>query len=343
MSGKTKGGISLFWLGSVFILAAIFAAYSAYWFIMRAELEKGVLAWIEDERARGAVIEYEALELKGYPYRFALHVDRPVYGDGRAAQWSGEELQLVMQPWNWRHIIARSPGGNRVEVAGQAFRANLGDKSAASLSWTDEGLRRFSLSLDEVRYDDGVNPASSASGLELHLRPAVDDPASLQIVFQWRALSVPGIPSELEFLGRDLQPSRLLVEVREAYPVFVQGGGLQDWVNRNGSVEVAQLLLNWGALKFGLKADLELDDRGRPEGAVDIRLDDSEALAEALRQSDLAGQLSSSELEQALNGIALLGQVSRDGGFLPLSLIEGRVRYLGQDVPGLDLPAFALN
>ncbi len=333
MTKAGKGGLSLGWLLPFFIVALIFGAYTVYWFYMRGELEKGVYSWIEAERAAGATVKYQSLDLRGYPYRFALHVNQPVYGDGRGAVWSGETLQLVIQPWNWNHMIARAPGENTIDLGSTRYRATLGGESAGSLSWTDEGLRRLSLALDDARLANEQGMAVTTSGFEFHARPPADDPDALQIVLQWEALSLPSAPPEAGFLGKDLQPSRVLIEVPEAYPVISSGGSLRDWVNRGGSINLAQLLLNWGPLKFGAKADLSLDTAGYIDGGVDVRLDDSEDLKAAISNSELAASMTSEDLAGILNAVTILGEVSKDGGFLPLSIRDGQIRYLGQDLP----------
>lgn len=334
MTNAKKGGLSLGWLLPFFIVALIFAGYSVYWFYMRGELEKSVRSWIDAERAAGATVEYQSLDLRGYPYRFALHVDQPVYGDGRSTVWSAETLQLIVQPWNWNHMIARSPGQSTLDLGGVRFRAALGPKSAGSLSWNEDGLRRLSLALDEARLVNEDGEALTASGFEFHARPPADDPNALQIVLQWEALTLPAVPADVDFLGQGLQPSRLLIEVPEAYPVIASGGNLRDWVNRGGSINIAQLLLNWGPLNFGATADLSLDSAGYVDGGVDVRIDNSDDLKAAISGSELAATMDGEQLAGLLNGVSILGEVSKDGGFLPLSVRDGQIRYLGQELPG---------
>lgn len=334
MTKTRKSGLHLGWLLPFFITLLIFAAYSVYWFYMRGELEKSVRDWIEAERAAGATVEYQSLDLKGYPYRFALHVDRPVYRSGAGGTWTGETLQLVIQPWNWNHMIARSPGESMLDVGGARYRATLGPKSAGSVSWTEDGLRRLSLALDDARVVDEQGATLLTSGFEFHARPPTDDPDALQIVLQWEALTLPTVPTDVDFLGAELQPSRLLIEVPEAYPVIATGGTLRDWVNRGGSIDLAQLLLNWGPLKFGATADLSLDSSGYMDGGVDVRIDGSDDLKAAISGSELAAGMGDEQLAGLLNGVSILGEVSKEGGFLPLSVRDGQIRYLGQDLPG---------
>ncbi|MEO1406675.1 MAG: DUF2125 domain-containing protein, partial [Pseudomonadota bacterium] len=161
MTTDTSKRPSRFWLYlPFFFFALLITAYSAYWFWMRGELGKGVDAWIADQRAAGNVVEYADKKLTGFPYRFALTVDEPRFADrSNGVDWTGQELQLIMQPWNFYHVIGRSPGRNSFDLRGEEpITAILGSKSVASLSWTDTSVERFAVALDtaDIVLTDGT-------------------------------------------------------------------------------------------------------------------------------------------------------------------------------------------
>ena len=59
---------SRFWLFFPFLLlVAVIGAYSAYWIYARAEIGLGVDKWVAEQRAAGAVVEYESRAIGGYP------------------------------------------------------------------------------------------------------------------------------------------------------------------------------------------------------------------------------------------------------------------------------------
>lgn len=335
MTAQKRGSSSGFLIFMFGLVGLLFAAYTAYWFYARGQLEDGVLEWIGEERARGVAIDYTSLDMKGYPYRFALHVDAPTYRDPSGVQWSGETLQLVMQPWDWNHVIGRAPGRSDIAIAGRSVQADLGEKSVGSLSWTKDGLNRLSVQLDDATMVDDLGDTWTARDFQLHLRPPADDPDALQVVLQWERLGLPAVVEAAPYLGQDIQASRLLIEVFDAFPVINSGRGLREWATLGGKADVAQLILNWGPLQFGATADLTLDVDARVDGVINVRLDDGEDLIEAMLGSGMEPE----SFAQASMAITLLGGASEDGGFLPLTVRDGEIRYLGQTLAEIP-PAF---
>lgn len=325
---RRRRGFGVFFLA--FLLVLLVGLYGAYWLYMRAQLERGIDDWIAAERAGGRTVAFsERHPIAGFPFRFALRIDDPVYGDPRAGQrWEGERLDLVMQPWNWQHLIVRAPGENRVETPEGRFDITLGPRSAGSLSWGQEGLNRLSISLDEAVAASGGSRLANGRGIEFHLRAAPDAPAHLQLSAGWDSLDLAAPVRGAEFLGTDLAASRLILELRDALPVLEAGGDLADWAQAGGRLNVAQLLLNWGPAQLGGRADLGVDGTGRLDGRVDLRIDEGEPLKRAILDSDLPED-DKREIAQYIEAIAA---ASQSGSFLPLTIRSGELRYLGQTV-----------
>ena len=316
---------SRFWLVFPFlVLAAIIVVWTAYWFIARDQLDKGIDDWIATERARGATVDYTDKTLGGFPFRFELTVSDPQYQPLGAPLWQGQELRLVMQPWNWQHVIGFAPGRNVVtEDDGTRHVATLGDKSAMSLSWTEDGINRVGLQIDDAEaIVEGETYA--ARGFSLNLAPRPETLETLMVAVQWEEVKINATPTEAAFLGDTLGPSRLIGEIREFFPAMELAGGdiarLQEaLIYREGGVEVAQLVLNWGPMDLGVKGDVGFS-AGKANGSVSLRLDNADALRAAM---DEAGQL---DFEQQ----AVLGMIeasSKDGGFLKLDIREDEVFF----------------
>lgn len=317
------------------LLGVLIAAYSAYWLWARSQLAAAVDGWIASQRAAGVEVGYESRRLGGYPYRFALRVEGPRLSDPRSGQnWQGERLDLVMQPWNWRHVIVRAPGLNRIDTGRDVIELDIGTGSAASLSWTPTGLRRLSVSLDEVAARRNRAPVVSGQDLELHLRPPPSAPDLLQVQASWQELTLADRVPELDFLGRDLGPSILRMEATKAWRALGTAKDLAEvpdvLLALGGEVRVPQLILDWGPARLGARGEIALGPDGALVGDVGLRLEDAGALLDALRQ---AGRLTP-ELER---GITAVGAASRDGRFLNLSVRDGGVYFLGQRVA--DMPA----
>lgn len=326
---------SRFWLiFPFFLLALIIAAYSAYWFYARGQLERAVDEWIAAEQANGAVVEYSGKTLGGFPYRFALTIDDPVYEGPGGARWEAEQLQLVMQPWNWNHVIGRSPGRNLVtDPSGVRHTINLDRKSVASLSWTETAIRRFGLELSDAdALIDGQT--IEVDGFSLNFSPTPDAPDNLRISLQWEALTVPNLTDNTAYLGNTLQPSRLVAEVEGFFPAYAATGGRMGRLpaaltRQEGALRIGQLLLNWGPLKFGAKGDIAAQD-GVWSGEISVRLDDAAELRRIMEAEAVP--------DDQIAAVSALEVMSEDGNFLTLTVKDNGIYYLGQrvaDLPGL--------
>ncbi len=320
-----------FWLFfPFFIFALIVGIYSAYWFWARDLLDKGIDEWIATERAAGRTVEYSGKRLGGYPFRFALHLDDPVYGDPANQQrWQGEQLQLVMQPWDWQHVIARSPGRNEIMLAGDELQLDFGPKSAGSLSWTNAGIRRVSIAIDALSAANRQGPLGAAEGFEFHLRPPPGEPDMLQLQTQWEALSLARPVPDAEFLGTRLGPSVLRAQASKAFTALEVSTQLET-LPRNilaigGEITLAQLVINWGPAQLGARGRVDRTDRGEIGGQLGLRIEKAEELKAAL---SAAGRLDS----DTKNAIDAVAAASRNGSFLELSVREDGLYFLGNNI-----------
>ena len=322
MSGaKTGKGPSRRWLyGPLIGFALLVGLYTAYWFFAIGKIEQGLDEWIAQQRAEGIEIDYAAREFGGFPYRFMVTFDAPSYRNWQV-DWRGEELELFMQPWNFRHAIARMPGRN--EVVSREFDGTvlLDDKSAASFRWDGEGLTDIGLTLNLAEFVSGEADVS-VRGLKTNYAARGD---VVRLGVDWDGVTVSPELIEggrLAFLGPEMQQSRLRVR----FTGLANNGG-QEGVARR--VDLAQLRLNWGPLKFGAKGDVDITPAGYLDGPVQIRLDDAEALSAAMKE---AGRLP----PQSALIVQAIGAASEDGQFLSLQISDGALTILG--IPLLTLP-----
>ena len=308
------------------LIAAI--GWSAWWYIAGQRVNEAVDKWISEQRADGVEISYDARTFGGYPFRFELAFDNPVMADGdNAASWRGERAEFVMQAWNLQHMIGRSPGHNVVTGAnGIRNTIDLDGKAAFSLSWNRSGVRRFGLQSGKASALLGGS-AYQLTDLSLNLAPRPESPDDLMFALQWEGIGIEEAPASAPYLGTELGPSRLIGEVRGFFPALSDASGGERpgrvWealLENGGGVEVAQLLLDWGPLDLGAKADLTLAN-GVVNGTLDLRLEDADGLRQAMIASghwDDGEQLVVGALEAT----------SDNGGFLSLSVRDSEV-FLG--------------
>jgi hypothetical protein len=317
----TKSGPKKRWLyGPILGVALLAGLYTAYWFFAIGKIEQGLDDWIDQQRAEGVELDYASREFGGFPYRFMVTFDTPRYGNWQA-NWTGERLELFMQPWNYRHAIARAPGRNEVRAQGFEGTALLDEDSAASFRWNADGLTNIGVTLNVAEL---VSDQADISVRGLKTNYAVDgDTARLGV--DWDAISLsPELLTgqDLSYLGPELQTSRLRIQTT----------GLVDRASASETqaraVNLAQLRLNWGPLKLGAKGDFEITPAGQLDGPLQIRLDEANALSDAMKA---AGNLPA----QTALIVQAIGAASQDGQFLTLPIVDGAVSVLGFPVAKL--------
>ena len=298
-------------------------AWSAWWYIAGTRIHQGVDEWIAARAEEGVDIAYSARSFGGYPFRFEMHFDDPVVNDHvRNLSWEGERIEFVMQAWNLQHLIGRLPG-HHVVTGPDGIRNSLDftGEAAFSLSWTDAGMRRFGFQSGEADALIG-GVLYQVGDLSLNLAPRPESPQDMMVALQWQRIGLEEAPREAPYLGTELGPSRLIGEVRGFFPAHDRAvtqpeNPMAAFLETGGGIEVAQLLLDWGPLELGAKADLDFTG-GQGDGTISLRLDNVEELRVAMSETGHWTQQ-----EQILVGT--LEFASRNGGFLTLSVVDGQI------------------
>jgi hypothetical protein len=305
------------------LLLLVVGGWTAWWFFAAGRLNAGVDKWIARQAEKGAEFSYAGRSLTGYPFRFELAFDSPRYkGASGVAEWRGDRAEFVMQSWNLTHMIGRMPGHSVIVGAdGILNSVDLDGTAAFSVSWNKAGLRRLAAqSGDAQALISGRSYL--VSNLSLNFAPRPESPDDLMVAVQWDKITLDAVPNRAPYLGTELGPSRLIGEVRGFFPAYEATGrdvrGVWPALLENGgAVEVAQGLLDWGPLDLGGQANLEIAN-GRVNGAFKVRLDNAEALKQAMIDTGTWTQ-------QAQMIVGTVEPASRDGGFLTLPVIDNGV------------------
>ena len=324
-TGKKR---SRLWLYLPFIIfGLIIAAYTGYWFFAKGKIETGINDFLAQQENAGAEVSYTSKRLHGYPFRFTLTVEDPHFANPEnQIGWTGEKLQINMQPWNWFHYIIRSSGRNEITANGQNFTTLLGPGSA--LSFGLNGTAGLTLDMADIVTAQGD---VSIQNLKFSLLEAGAKRPGKRILLDWDFIKLSDellalLGEDGAFLGNEIQASRLRLE-GQGFSVF----GPAD----TRKAELAQLLFNWGPLKFGAKGKFDINNEGYPEGTLFIRLDQAETFEGVLRGTNI--------FEAVSPIFGPLKIASKDNGFLPLPLRDGGITMLGQQIAPIVPVAPPLN
>ncbi len=308
------------------MLALIVAGWTAFWLYMRTHLDESVDKWVADQRAAGVEVTYQSRAITGYPFRYALTLGDPRMSDPNLGYTlAGERFELVMQPWDWNHVIARAPGRNTLTLAGgRTWDVLLGEAAALSVSWDDVRLQRVSLSLPNTRIQDGGVTIGRFENFTFHIGPVPDAEADLRVAVDWTALQLPAAPARVSFLGSALEAGAIKLIFTHGAAALDSPDPLLSWMEADGRLDIAQVDIDWGPLDLQVAGEVGTDVQGRPKGSVRVRLERADELKAAMATAGLLTE----DVRLGIDALALMTQGPQ--GAAPFVLRDGGLYFSGQ-------------
>lgn len=310
------------WLTAVFALL-----YGGYWFAGSRALQGGLDAALAAPRRAGR-IDYEALALAGFPWRFDLTVTAPrITSRDRQIGWSAPELRVHALSYRPNHLIAFLPGAQQIRLGRERIALKAADLGASSVFGLDAALplaraqlvgkalaarsdRGWELALGELRaaireaagehaYDIGLTLFDAAAGGALA-----------------RLAEANALPGRLERVHLDAT-----LRLDRGLDRFLPPGG-----PALVAAEIRSIAIDWGEMALDGQGRLTVTPSGTPEGAIDFRI---RGWRQALGLLRATGAIRSdrdlAEIERALGAVALLSGEA-DTLALPLIFAAGQMR-----------------
>lgn len=317
-------------LALILLLAAVIGGYYYYWQSMAAKLRDGLQPWAEAERAKGYILQWDHVDLKGFPSAFRFRFTKPSFGTERPLPVTLEAPSLIVsaEPWNLNHWRLAAPEGARIAGPLGIVGFDLGhlDASTSEGAGNDIVLDIAASALDGIGLAAGTHIAGATAHIELpqhppasHLDNALD--AALQLGQIKLPASVPGF-------GDTLAELDLSVQVKGAVPGGSLAEALAHWRDDGGTVELREFRLRWGGLLVDASGTLALDADLQPEGALSAIITGQDAAV------DLAVTAGTLQPQDAGIVKAVLGLLAKPGPngekaiTVPLTLQQSRL-YLG--------------
>ena len=346
---KKRNGIRWGIVGPTLTFAVLAAVYSVYWFTVADEVRKAVEAFAAqgDEEI---VTSWDNFAVGGYPFRIEAQFTAPMAAAPAAPEkweWRGEGAYLALQPYNLRHAILTLQGEQRLSyrdlrtparATNEArFRAQSAQASYVALPELPFGRLAVDIEAFDGEHHLGATDETEklkAKRLQLHARPAENpdgtgEPGSYDIALQADDMTVdstteiPALGPRLEFL---LAQTRLRGVPQASYVSLVEL--MRDWRASGGTLAISDLVVKWGPLDLYASGELALDANHRPEGQLDARVTDFEALLDAMVKD---GVVEEREARIALAGLVLVSQFQGKKSNevrLPVIMREGKL-FLG--------------
>ncbi|RMF11817.1 MAG: DUF2125 domain-containing protein [Alphaproteobacteria bacterium] len=338
------------------LLVALLLAYVVFWFVLADQAEKKVVAAIDAQRRAGAAIAYDALDVRGFPYRLefaAINLDM-AREEPNGVSWRvvSPELVVVLQPWRLTHAI----------LFAEDLTATLSEASDSTTLVTRN--MRASVVTDEARVplriametehltasgSETGNQVFSAENVDFHWRrptgntmaalagtpaegDAVLEPLSSQWAIRGERLHHPAFGKSP--YGETIQRFMATLSVRGEPGDRFDRQALAVWRDQGGTLELTQLSMAWGALDLIVEGSVSLDDRFRPLGAFTAQVKGYEAVIDHLQQ---AGEIDATEAETVKQTLRNITSDDEEGRLtIPIAMQSGRL-FIGP-LPVANLP-----
>ncbi|MCW2242706.1 DUF2125 domain-containing protein [Azospirillum canadense] len=315
----------------ILALAVAIAAYSVWWWQAAMAVERGVLAWIEEQRSAGTMVEHRGLTVTGYPLSIRAALESPHLAT-RGVEWQGTRLVAEAPPWNHTRIALDLPGEQRltlVQANQPPFDLRAKGGGTGHVLLTFGGLPvELQIGLKDLVAQPDALPVPVAA-LDLTATQPAEPPAGHGDAGLSVSATASGVtlPQEVPgSLGRQVE--RALVTARVmGRPPKPEPASLSAWSREGGTVQLDSLKLDWGPLKLAMNGTLALDAALQPQAALTAEVRGFQAVLDALQ-----GVFRPKELAFARTMLTMLARPAEPGGEPVLTApvtVQNQALFLG--------------
>jgi hypothetical protein len=314
---------------ALFAIAAL--GWTVYWNILRIRTMEAAQAFVDRQRTAGASLIYSSVAASGYPLRLTLTFSGPAYeAPGGGWALSAPSLDLHVNPSDLRLIILETHGA--VTWRDREVVRTLTPRTAALSVRTEKGaFERAILEVHDVSIArEGHAPAILESAV-IGVRPDPRRAADMQVSLDAAHLALAAAPAEFSGLGANIASIEARVVIENAAAAErASAHRLEAWRAAGGAARFEGLGLEWGPAKITGTGRLGLDALRRPQGRLDLAIEDPQAALNALAQP-MAPHMreafeASGEAAAAKGGPLALPLIAQDGvlslGPLPLRKLD---------------------
>ncbi len=284
------------------ILLGIIVAWSGFWFYARHRAEQALDAWLALEKLAGRTWSCPERTIDGYPFRMQITCAAPSFvgplkgENGRPVQVTGRlggfvAEALVYQP---NRLIATLTGPLQIESADGRGATVTWRSLRASVEGKPDHLGPFSLVADDaaVQLTGAAEPAGRAKSLEIHIRP---HPGGETGAYDFASTIEGAQVPLLDALAGSSDPARLVLQASASKLAGLDGrnppAALEAWRLAGGSLQVARLRFEKGAISIDGIGNISVDAGHFPNGQIETRVSGAEQLLARFGLGGGAGQL----------------------------------------------------
>ncbi|WP_421857000.1 DUF2125 domain-containing protein [Oceanicaulis sp.] len=315
------------------LLAVAVLVHAIYWVMMSGQIRQSAQTWIDDRIAAGYAIDYSTMTVRGYPFRFTLHLsDYEISAPADAGGWriAVDNGTASAQFYNLNHWIVglneRVVLGTTVE--GEPAQYELRSEQARFSLITRNGVtRQIGAEITALQVQALSGPQPPTSAIE---RVAMTGRISETGDFL-SGIIVEGLRFDDSRLDDPLQAAfggtvqlYQLDSVLTEFDTLSLAGDPLAWTRADGRLIIRQTRLDWGPAALTGAGEVTLDRQIRPAGRLSVVVSDPESLITALEDARLVYD----EQGAALRLAAMMAPRRDDGIALPFLLQDGGL-FLG--------------
>lgn len=253
-------------------LLIVGGCYAAYWFYIANQLDKGIDAWVDDQRQAGFTVEFERGPIRGFPVGFRTTFKRPhIAGarDGQTFDWRGPDveggLSIDLQTTTFsafgRHTLDLGSGPAQLDATALDLRLNGSEQPLVTVMFND---------LKAVLPDGRVFAAAAG---EVSLTPGPPPKADSDPLLQFSANAEQlKLPEGIVLLTADpLSEARIAGTVKGPMPAAPLRQALTSWRDAGGTVEVTDFAAAQATLSLSGSATVALDENLQPIVAANVK------------------------------------------------------------------------
>ncbi|WP_440958004.1 DUF2125 domain-containing protein [Oceanicaulis sp. LC35] len=314
-------------------LALLIVVHAIYWVMMSGQIRTAAEAWIEDKVEAGYVIDYSTLKVRGYPFRFTIHlsetdVSAPVTEGG----WriSLDAAAASAQFYNLDHWIV-TLGHNAIldtRIDGERSQYALTSEKARFSLITRKGMTsQIGAEINALTIDALSGPEPLIGSIDrFAMNGRMAETGEFISGFEVEGVRFDESQSEEPLptaFGDTIELFRLDSVLTEFDTLSLAGDPLA-WSRAGGSLVIRQTRLDWGPAVLTAAGEVTLDSQVRPAGRLSVVLSDPESLISALEDARLVYD----EQGAALRLAAMMAPRRDEGIALPFLMQDGGL-FLG--------------
>ena len=299
--------------------------HALYWVVMSGQIRTAAQTWIEDKIEAGYAIDYAEMKVRGYPFRFTIHLTEPeVSAPVTDGGWrlSLNTAAASAQFYNLDHWI--------VTLGQTALLDTRIDGERSQYALTSEKARgvpsQIGAEINALTITAQAGPAPIIASIErfaMNGRLTEGDEFISGFAIEIARFDDSQLDNPLQSAFGETVALFQLDSVLTEFDALSQAGDPLDWSRAGGSLVIRQTRLDCPAALAG-SGDVTLDSQIRPAGRLSVVVSDPESLISALE----AARLVYDEQGAALRLAAMMAPRRDEGIALPFLLQDGGL-FLG--------------